>query len=238
MTSVPIILASSSPRRKELLAGIGLQFTIDPSTIDESFEAGTAPEEVVEMLALKKAGSVAAKYDHGLVIGSDTIVVLDNAILGKPIDNEDAYSMLMRLQGKVHTVYSGLAIVDASTNQSRVSTSNISVKIEQSHNNIIYFGDTGQYRIVSDSRNDSPEIIVGHMFSKVTFRPMCEKEIWAYIQTGEPLDKAGSYGIQGIGAVFIEKIEGDFYNVMGIPLNLLYQFLNRFGVSPFEARTN
>jgi septum formation protein len=99
----------------------------------------------------------------------------------------------------------------------------------------MHLGDIGQYRVISKSPSGEPEIIVGHTVSKVTFRPMSDAEIEAYIKTGDPLDKAGAYGVQGIGAVFIEKIEGDFYSVMGLPLNLLYQMLLRFGVSPFKT---
>lgn len=121
--SSKLILASSSPRRKELLSGLGLSFTVDSSDVDESFAAGTPPQEVVEMLALRKASSVAGKYEQGLVIGSDTIVVLEDQILGKPTDDQDAHSMLNKLKGRTHQVYSGVAIVDAATNQSKVSFS-------------------------------------------------------------------------------------------------------------------
>jgi septum formation protein len=101
----------------------------------------------------------------------------------------------------------------------------------------MYLGNTGQYRILSESTNGNPEIMVGHTVSKVTFRPLSEDEIKGYIDTGEPLDKAGAYGVQGIGAVFIEKIEGDFYSVMGLPLNVLYLMLQKFGIDLFEVKT-
>jgi len=220
-----LILASSSPRRKELLAALGLTFTIDPSDADESFAPGTPPDEVVRMLALRKAESVAARHEQGLVIGSDTIVVLDGAILGKPVDEADARRMLAMLQGRGHAVYSGVAIVDAATmREARQSTS------EEAE-----LGDIGRYRVLTETPDGGPQAVIGHSVSKVTFRPMSDGDIEAYVKTGEPLDKAGSYGVQGLGSVFVEKIEGDFYTIMGLPLNLLYQMLLKFGISPFKA---
>jgi septum formation protein len=189
--SPALVLASSSPRRKELLAGLGLTFTIDPSDADESFLPGTPPEEVVRMLALRKAESVAARYKEGLVIGSDTIVVLGDTILGKPSDDADACRMLAMLQGRAHAVYSGVAIVDAESKRSIAEVSK----------------------------------------TLVIMRPLTDEQIAAYVRTGEPRDKAGSYGIQGLGSIFIEKIDGDFYTIVGLPLNLLYQMLLKFAIS-------
>jgi septum formation protein len=231
----PIILASSSPRRKELLQGLKLQFAAHPSDADESVPAGTEPEAAVELLSLRKALSVAAHYDDGVVIGSDTIVVCDNEILGKPIDENDAFRMLSLLQGRSHFVYTGVAIVAAEAGKSHVEP------LDQTGGHdtaAMLLGDIGRYRVISKLPGEEPESMVGYTASKVTFRPMSDAEIDAYIKTGEPLDKAGAYGIQGIGAVFIEKIEGDFYSVMGLPLNLLYQMLLRFGVNPFMTEVD
>jgi septum formation protein len=194
-----IILASASPRRKELLALLGIAFTVMPSSVNEDIDdSQLSPAQVVEVLAERKARYIATKLTSGLVIGSDTIVVVDEQILGKPQDAQDAYQMLTLLQSRTHSVYSGLTVVDAASPE--------------------------------------PQVIVGHNVSKVTFRPMSHKEIEGYINTGEPLDKAGSYGVQGLGSVFIERIEGDFYSVMGLPLNLLYQMLLEFGISPFKVQ--
>lgn len=196
---LPIILASSSPRRQELLRELGLSFDIRASGADETVEPGMAPAAIVESLAVRKAAHVRDELREegrreGLVIGSDTIVVLDGQVLGKPEDAADACRMLTMLQGRTHQVYTGVAVLD----------------------------------LASERR------MAEHSVSRVTFRTMSDEEIRAYVKTGEPLDKAGSYGVQSVGAVFIEKIEGDFYSIMGLPLNLLYQMLLSCGISPFE----
>jgi septum formation protein len=184
-----LILASSSPRRKELLSGLGLSFVIDSSDVDESFSPGTPPQQVVEMLSLRKASAVAHKYDEGLVIGSDTIVVLNDEILGKPANDEDAYNMLSKLQGRTHHVLSGVAIVDASTGKIKVSSS----------------------------------------CTEVTMRTLSDKQIVNYVQSGEPRDKAGAYAIQGLGSTIVERIDGDYFTVVGLPLCLLNQMMAKFG---------
>jgi septum formation protein len=191
--STPLILASSSPRRRELLQGLGLDFTVVTSDVDETTDSHLAPAEVVEQLALRKAGAVAKKVEKGIVLGSDTIVVLDGQILGKPSDESDAFRMLSALQGREHTVYSGVALIDAASGRSEVA----------------------------------------HNATRVMIRPMTEQEINAYIATGEPMDKAGSYAIQGIGATMVEGIVGDYFTVVGLPLHLTAKLLARFGVSLF-----
>jgi len=189
-----IILASSSPRRQELIRTLGLDPIILPSHVDESVDASMSPQEVVEELALRKALSVTdelADIRPGMVvIGSDTIVVLDGEILGKPSDSDDASRMLHRLQGRAHAVYSGIACVDVATRRHTVS----------------------------------------HRRTTVHMQPLTEDQISRYVETGEPSDKAGSYAIQGIGATFITGIEGDYFNVVGLPLNLLSELLSEFGI--------
>lgn len=203
-----LILASSSPRRQELIRIFGLPVAIRASRADETTEEGMAPAAIVEQLSLRKAQAVASEWpdgpegDGGIVIGSDTIVVLDGRVLGKPRDRSDAVRMLSALQGRAHEVYSGVACLD----------------------------------LGGGERRARPDALVGHTVSRVTFRPMSGEEIEGYVRTGDPLDKAGSYGVQGLGAVFIEKIEGDFYSVMGLPLNLLYQMLLKFDISPFQQK--
>lgn len=186
----PIILASSSPRRKELLAGLGLEFTVIPSDVSEEIEETYSPEEIVKELAHRKAEAVARQVDQGLIIGSDTIVVLDGEVLGKPRDKAEAFSMLTRLQGREHEVFSGLSIIDAKT----------------------YAYETG------------------FQSTKVLMRGLSDSEIKQYIATDEPMDKAGAYAIQGIGATLVEGINGDYFTVVGLPLALTARYLRNFGV--------
>lgn len=186
----PIILASGSPRRKELLAGLGLQFEVLVSDVNEEIEEVLPPHQLVEVLACKKAEAIAAKVSRGIVIGSDTIVVLNGEILGKPKNEEDAFSMLSRLQGNLHTVYTGVSLIDAESRRSEVA----------------------------------------YQATQVKMKSLSVEQIRHYIATKEPLDKAGSYAIQGIGATLIEGIEGDFYTVVGLPLALTAEKLKSFGV--------
>lgn len=186
-----IVLASSSPRRQELLACLGLPFRIQVSNVDETISDGIAPEEIVKTLSLRKANAVAKNLSFGLVIGSDTIVVLDGQVLGKPRDEEDAFRMLTSLAGREHEVYSGLAIVDVATGK----------------------------------------IALDYSSTRVKMRTMTAEEIRGYIASKEPMDKAGSYAIQGLGSTIVERIEGDYFTVVGLPLNRLAQMLNQFGIS-------
>lgn len=185
-----LILASTSPRRKELLQTLGLSFAILTSDADETTEAGLSPREIVEELAVRKASAVASRLTEGIVLGADTIVVLDGQVLGKPVDEADACRMLSSLQGREHTVYSGVALIDAETGRREVS----------------------------------------HSRTQVRIRPLTDAEIKAYIATKEPMDKAGSYAIQGIGATLVEGISGDYFTVVGLPLCLTASMLARFGV--------
>lgn len=183
-----VILASASPRRKELLATLLDAFEICPSGAEEICEENTSPAYVAQNLAILKAKDVSLRHPDALVIGSDTVVDVDGEILGKPTDTEDAKRMLRLLSGRSHLVHTGLAVVTADT-------------VEQ---------------LVQSCR--------------VTFAPMTEEEIASYVFTGEPMDKAGAYAIQGIGARFVSEIQGDFYTVMGLPVAKLYALLKRQGV--------
>ncbi|WP_054684303.1 Maf family protein [Rhodothermus marinus] len=183
---VPLILASRSPRRRKLLAQLGLDFEVHPSDLDENATNHRLPEQLVEQLALEKARAVAARFPEALTLGADTIVVLDGDVLNKPADEAEARAMLRRLSGRTHTVYTGVALVHPA------------------------------------SRRE----IVDYEATQVTFAPLTDAEIDAYVATGSPLDKAGAYGIQDdYGAVFIRRIEGDYYNVVGLPLHRLYRML-------------
>jgi nucleoside triphosphate pyrophosphatase len=186
-----IILASASPRRRELLRQIGLDFTVDPADVDERVLPGEAPESYAVRVALEKARVAAQRAEKGIVIAADTIVVLDNAILGKPVDHEDAESMLTLLSGKTHQVLTGMAIMDSA----------------------------------------AEKIVTRTSCTSVLFRTLSPEEIKWYVSTGEPLDKAGAYGIQGKGSLFISRIEGCYFNVVGLPLSLLGEMLLEFGIN-------
>lgn len=181
-----IILASASPRRKELLEQIGLSFQIEPARGEEHITS-VIPREVVEELSYQKAMEVAQlhKEEDTLILGADTIVVYDNQIMGKPADEEEAKAMLRQLSGKTHCVFTGVTAVLWENKEKTVRT--FSEKTE------------------------------------VTFYPMSEEEIMFYVKTREPMDKAGAYGIQGIGAKYIQAICGDYNNVVGLPVARLYQ---------------
>lgn len=187
-----IVLASASPRRKQLLSQMGLEFEVVPSDIDEKLPADLPYEEAVQELAFKKASHVASLIDgHRLVIGADTIVVKDK-VLGKPKDKDDACEILYRLQGQSHEVVTGLAVVD-----------NLTGKFKKSFEKTI-----------------------------VEMAPLSMEEIEQYVLTGEPMDKAGAYGIQGLAGIFISRIIGCYYNVVGLPIHRLWMMLKEFGVNP------
>ena len=182
-----IILASASPRRRELLEMLGLEFQVVPAH-DELDAAGLSPKEAVAKIALGKALEVAAKCScEDIVIAADTLVCVDGDLLGKPQNRQQAFEMLKMLSGREHQVFTGIAAVHNGKN-------------------------------ISDAE-----------MTYVRFCEMSDDDIWSYIDTGEPMDKAGAYGIQGKGAVFIEGITGDYFNVMGLPLHRLHSMLRDFG---------
>lgn len=189
-----IILASTSPRRHELAKTMGLDFEIVPSNFKEDMNLKLSPKELVKELAYGKAADVAKRFNEGLVIGVDTIVVYKNKKLGKPKTNKEAFEMLKMLSGKSHEVYSGVAIIDAKTKK----------------------------------------IIKDYEKTIVYFTKLSDKEIESYIHTGEPMDKAGAYGIQDLSSIFIKKIDGCYFNVVGFPIYLIYKTLEKFNVNIFE----
>lgn len=188
----PLILASGSPRRKLLLHQIGMDFSVQPSNVDESIIStiGMKPEDFVSQLAELKAKDVAQSLSNqSIVLGADTIVVLDGEILGKPIHKNDATQMLTSLSGNTHSVYTGIALVNSKTKQSTIAVQK----------------------------------------TDVSFRELSPEEIRDYVETGSPMDKAGSYGIQDdFGAVFVSHIVGCYYNIVGLPLELFYRTLRTF----------
>lgn len=179
-----IILASKSPRRKELLKQIGLRFKIMPSELEEGIGNIKNPEEVVKSLSLMKARHISTKVSKDdLIIAADTIVVYKGNILGKPVNRKDAFNMLKSLSNDIHSVFTGLTVLK--------------------HKKYI---------------NESEK-------TEVKFTELTDDEIWNYIDTQEPMDKAGAYGIQGLGSVFVEKINGDYFNVVGLPICRLKRIL-------------
>lgn len=187
------VLASKSPRRKELLRSIGINAEIVPANVDESQYKNLEPEKMVRELSMLKAAEVARSFGKNtVVIGADTCVCLENKVFGKPRSIEEAKNMLSMLQGKTHTVYTGYCVFDC-------TTGNAVARSEK---------------------------------TLVTFRSISDEEIDAYIKTREPMDKAGAYGIQNKGAIFVEKIEGDYFNVVGLPLCALSKLISQMlGIS-------
>jgi septum formation protein len=189
MSGPPIVLASLSPRRRQLLEQIGLAFDVLPADLDESALPGEDAVSHVERLALEKARAVARRRPAALVVAGDTVVVLDGEILGKPRDEAHAVAMLLRLQGRTHRVETGVAIV------------------------------------APDGREASEVVGVD-----VTFRPFDRAFAKAYAATGDPMDKAGAYGIQGHGATLVEGIVGDYYAVMGLSVAAVVRLMESVGV--------
>lgn len=171
-----MILASASPRRRELLQWITPDFQVCPAEVDETIPSGMLPAEAVAMLSLKKAKAVSATHPQDIVLGADTIVVLDDQILGKPQSEQDAFQMLRMLSGKTHEVMTGVSICKQGIEETFVT------------------------------------------ISRVTFFELSDEEIWTYIHTGEPMDKAGAYGIQERGGLFVKEIQGDYFNIVGLPI--------------------
>jgi septum formation protein len=188
-----LILASASPRREELLTMLGLNFTTVPSKVDEEEFTGLLPEQLVQKLAREKVEEVAALVEDTIVIGADTVVVFDGKVLGKPEDQQDAIRMLTELQGRKHSVYTGIAVYGTNSNK----------------------------------------LLIDYDRTDVFFRKMDEAEIKGYVKTDEPMDKAGAYGIQGIGGIFVERIDGSYFTVMGLPIHKLMLMLKEFDITIF-----
>jgi septum formation protein len=186
-----VILASSSPRRSELLSIIGVEFDLLPSRVDERFHPDEAPADYTIRLARAKAVEAAKSCDSGLIVGADTAVVLDGKVLGKPDNEQDAKRILRLLSGRWHAVITGLALYEVNTR-----------------------------REVADYEK-----------TLVRFAQLTDKEVEWYVKSGEPLDKAGAYAIQGRGGLFVEEIAGNYHNVVGLPLALLYRLAKQLGYS-------
>ena len=183
----PIVLASASPRRRQLLEMLRIPFEIEPSGIDEVVHPGEAPRDYVLRVAREKGEAVARRRPGRLVLAADTEVVLDGEVFGKPADAAGAVGMLLRLQGRTHQVLTGVTVARGG-------------RLEQALD-----------------------------VTAVTFRPADEAALCDYVATGEPLDKAGAYAVQGLGGALIARIEGDVFGVMGLPLRLVIDLLAKFG---------
>ncbi|MGX6969802.1 Maf family protein [Vagococcus bubulae] len=182
-----MILASASPRRKELLSFVTSHFTISPADIDETVNVDEAPKEYVSRMAREKAKEIVKLYPNETVIGCDTTVVLDNEIMGKPMDEKDAYNMLEKLSGTTHKVMTAVCVI-------------------------------------------TPEETYEHVeVVDVLFYDLDEEDITGYIKTGEPMDKAGAYGIQGKASVFVKEIKGDYFSIVGLPVGYLNQLFKQLG---------
>lgn len=189
-----IILASASPRRADILEALGIRFEVVPSQVDERTLSNEAPTDYIMRIARAKVVEVARKLKTGLVIGADTVVVLEGRLLGKPVDDEDAVQMLKSLAGRWHAVMTGVALYDVSTKRE----------------------------------------LVDYEKTLVRFAPLGEGEINWYLGTGEHKDKAGAYGIQGKAGLFVEEVAGNYLNVVGFPLPLVYRLAKRLGYSFIE----
>ena len=189
-----VILASASPRRKEILQNTKLNFDIQKSDIEEVILENESPEDMVVRLAYEKAFDVAKRNTDRLVIGADTIVALDNEVLGKPKDQNEAYQMIKRLSNKTHKVITGISLINLK-----------------------------EHKLIQD-----------YVVSFVTFKDLSEDSIKDYINTNESLDKAGAYGIQGYGALLVKNIQGDYFNIVGLPISRLSDLLkNHFDINLF-----
>ena len=187
--STPLVLGSQSPRRRELLGRLGLHFDIRTADIDETMDPHLPPRQEVARVSAAKALAIRARVPgDALILTADTIVVLDDRIMGKPHSPEQAFAMLSALSGRTHHVYTAVTLTDGLRTDTQVEC------------------------------------------TEVTFRPLDRREILAYVQTGEPMDKAGAYGIQGMGSCLVSHLNGDYFNVMGLPLCRLTGMLRSFGV--------
>lgn len=197
-TTAPLILASGSPRRRELLESLGMKFEVRRSDVPEERQPNEPVRSYVERLAGEKAAVIAATMPESWVIAADTVVYLDDVVLEKPADADDAVRMLEKLAGRTHTVFSGVALV----------------------------------------REASRTSIIESVRTEVTIMPLDGPTIEWYVATGEPMDKAGAYAIQGKGAMFVDRVEGSYTNVVGLPIPTLFRMMTSVGISPVSPGTS
>lgn len=205
-----LILASASPRRQELLRNAGISFAVEPANIDETPVSGESPRQCAERLAREKALTVWRGRPHDLVLGADTIVVVGDTMLGKPVDADDAARMLKMLSGRTHQVITGVCLVSLAAAHPDGKSPLLA----------------NSARSGEPSGSASPQSVrTASETTLVTFEQLSEKDIRDYVATGEPMDKAGAYAIQGIASRWIPRLEGDYSNVVGLPVALVYRML-------------
>lgn len=209
-----LVLASASPRRQELLRKAGISFIVQSADIDETPLASESPRECAERLAREKALTVWQTRPQDMVLGADTIVAVRATILGKPVDDEDAARMLRLLSGRVHEVITGVCLVGPAASSLRLTTSETTTTQIQPRT-----------PITQAANSERPEMRTASETTLVTMRELSEEDIRAYVATGEPMDKAGAYAIQGMASRWIPRIEGDYSNVVGLPLALVERML-------------
>jgi septum formation protein len=207
-----LVLASGSPRRQELLRAAGISFAVQPADIDETPLANEPPQAYAERMAQEKALVVSQKRPQDLVLGADTIVVVDGAILGKPRDGEDACRMLRLLSGRTHQVITSVCLTKSvARGQGTVVSANAEPWVQAASER--------------GSGNGKRDLKISSETTLVTIVELSDDEIRAYVATGEPMDKAGAYAIQGMASRWIPRIEGDYSNVVGLPVALVYRML-------------
>jgi septum formation protein len=212
-----LVLASASPRRQELLRKAGLSFTVQPADVDETPLAGELPRPCAERLAREKALAVWSRRPEDLVLGADTIVVVEGAVLGKPANADDAARMLRLLAGRVHRVITGVCLVKGLASVDLADGAGSASPVQLAGNS---------YEI---QRTGNREVKTTSETTLVTMNGLCDEEIREYVRTGEPMDKAGAYAIQGMASRWIPRIEGDYSNVVGLPVALVYRMLREWG---------
>jgi nucleoside triphosphate pyrophosphatase len=197
-----LVLASASPRRQELLRNAGILFTVQPADIDETPRDGESPRDCAERLAREKALAVSNTRPQDYVLGADTVVAVDDIILGKPVDASDAVRMLRLLSGRTHQVITGVCLVSGAVAREPAQK----------------------------LRTENRELRTASDTTLVTMRDLSDNEIHEYVATGEPMDKAGAYAIQGIASRWIPQIDGDYSNVVGLPVKLVCELLHEQGL--------
>ncbi|HZR27345.1 MAG TPA: Maf family protein [Terriglobales bacterium] len=213
----PLVLASASPRRSELLRNAGIAFTVQPAHVDESMLAGEAPEDYAQRLAREKARAIFCRRPQEMVLGADTIVVVDSQVLGKPCDAADAARMLRLLSGRSHRVITGVCLA-CPPSQSAIYGDNRKIQDSELETQNLS-GRAADMKLETVFEDVRAEI------TEVWMRDLSEEEIQEYVASGEPMDKAGAYAIQGIASRWVYRIVGCYFNVVGLPVPLVYTML-------------
>jgi septum formation protein len=209
-----LVLASASPRRQELLRAAGISFTVQPADVDETPQAEESPAGCAERLAKEKAMAVWRTRPQDVVLGADTVVVVDHQLLGKPTDAADAVRMLRLLSGREHQVITGVCLVRAAAADRGSGVDGAGM---------------GSNSVPARDSDGGPRIKIGHETTRVAMHAISDDEIRDYVASGEPMDKAGAYAIQGMASRWIPRIEGDYGNVVGLPVALVYRMLRDKG---------